>query len=1180
MRVWFTGILLCFFGLFPELNAQVLINEIQSANVQTISDEFNEYPDWIELMNTSVSAVNLSGWCLSDDRANLTKWQLPAISLDAGQVILIYASGRNLSGELVFWQTVIDKGAMFIYLVPGDTVSANWNSISYNDINWPSGPSGFGFGDGDDATEIPFPVTSIYIRKKFTVADISTIKSMLLHVDYDDGFAAWLNGTEVARANLGSPGTAITYDRLADANREALMYASGAPELFDISSRISILQNGTNVLCMQVHNIADNSSDLTLIPFFTLGKSSVENASDKPAEILNLGTNAPHTNFKLKSAGEAIYLTKPSGIIADSMAAVAIPPDYSYGRLSGSTTQFGIFLNPTPGNLNAATAQILLPQDTVIFSRKGGYYQGSFSLTLSSPTFDVIYYTTDGSEPKLTSSVYTRGFLISGNKVVRARIIRDGFLPGKTYSRTYINDHKPDLPIICLSTDPFNLWDYNNGMYVMGPNAQSSEPNFGANFWMDWEKPVNVELYDPQGVVLLNQPAGGKIFGAWSRAREQKSFALFARKNYGKNEFSAQLFKQKDIPEFKSFIIRNGGNDWNMAFIRDGVITDMTSHLGVEHQAYQPVAAYLNGEYWGMYNMREKVNEDFLEANRGVNSKTVNLLELQGNAIEGDNTGYMQLVSFLESNTSLAASEKYSYVADRIDIDNFIKYQLVQIYIGNDDWPGNNIKYWNTTAPESKFRWILYDTEFSFGIYNEGNYSTNDIDDALTPYGGGWPNPPWSTLLFRRLVTNANFRNNFINQLADNANTTFKPSNINKYVDSISALVENEMVYHKIRWGQSYENWKYEVERIKSWGDLRSDYIFEQVRSTFSLVGQSNITLRVSDNRHGKIRMNSIVLKNFPFTGTYFKGVPVEIEAIPAPGYKFSHWEGDNSTSDRIIQYDPVKTSAFKAVFEPAVESDVSIVLNEINYNSPDNLNASDWIELYNNGNTTVDLSGYIFTDSDPDSGFVFPQGTILNTGDFLVVARNLKNFKAINSTVNNVIGEFQFGLSSDGDELRLYSQDLKVIDAVDYLPYTPWPEEANGNGPTLELSDPESDNGQPENWVAVKNGGTPGRKNSMFSGIREIFANRTNDSQYLIYPTRFNDYTSIDFKLNQSSQVKIDIVDLQGRIIETLANNYYHEGVYTESWIPSANIVSGIYLVRIITSENFYTQQIIYSKQ
>lgn len=1161
-----------------NLSSQIVINELQSSNYSTIKDEFGEFPDWVELYNNGSSTINLAGWSISDDSSLPQKWVFPDITIAPDNYVMVFASGKDIIQVPVYWNTILDAGDSVKYLVPSDTVSSTWKNSDYTDQNWLIGKSGFGYGDNDDSTELASPLVSVFLRKKFTIDNLAEVKELILNVDYDDAFAAYLNGSEVARSNLGTAGSSVSYNQLADGNHEALIYNGGLPETFDISAHLSLLSEGENVLALQFHNVSYTSSDFTAIPILTLGVNAISGEQHQ-SRYFPFGSRGMHTNFKIKSDGEALMLFNSTQQLVDSLPGIAVGPDLSYGRLSGTLNDFSYFIVPTPGSENGSSPLNDLSDDIINFSHSGGYTSGQLSLTLTNASGDTIYYTLDGSEPDLQSDKYAGPINITENTVVKARVIKKGYLPTTVYSNTYITDRNSDLPVIALSTNPANLWDYYSGIYVEGPGANPEIPHFGANYWMEWEYPLQIEYYNTNEEKVIEQCGGVKIFGGWSRANAQKSLALMSRKSFGEAYFNYPFYKNKSLEQYRSVVLRNAGNDWGYSFIRDGIVTGITAHLGVDHQGFQSVSTYLNGEYWGMYNLREKVNEHFIALNHHLDEDEIIILEGQGWPVIGDNTEYQQLVTYLNSNSSLSTDEKYNFVAGQVDIDNFIKYQLIQIYVNNTDWPGNNIKFWKSTLPGSRWRYILYDTDFGLGIYNQNDYSNNTLGFALEPYGPGWPNPPWSTLLFRRLVTNKGFRNNFINQLADNINTTFQSSNFNAYVDSLKSLISDEMVFHTARWGHSYDNWSWQVDRIKNWAQMRPNYMRNHIRSQFNLAAQHTIKLDVSNVQHGRIKLNTIQPHSYPFSGIYFEGVPVSIEAVPLQGYTFVKWEGDVNHTQRVFTHNLTSGYNIKAVFEPTGNSNINVVINEINYNSSEEYDAGDWVEIFNNSNSSIDIHNYLFNELDNDTGFYFGANTNMAPGDFLVICKSLNKFSKVYPEVENVVGDFNFSLSSSGDEIRLYDPFSNVIDAVDYLPYNPWPLEANGTGATLELINPDLDNGQPESWVAVKEGGTPGKQNSAYSGIEENIKDAEYFTGLKVYPNRFSDVTTIDINVKQSGNVRIEIVDIKGTIVKLICNGYLPEGQHTFDWEPDGNLSGGIYIIRLQTNKHNYNEKVSFIK-
>lgn len=1173
MRSFF--LIFCLF-LASQAPAQISINEVLPSNANVLLDEDQDFSDWIELYNAGESPVNLTGWSLSDDKALPLKWTFPVLMLPPDQFLLVFASDKNRKSVPMTMTTIVDAGDIWKYWVPDSDIGISWRNPDFDDVAWPAGKSGFGYGDNDDSTEIATGSMSVYIRKEFFITDLSSLGRLVLSVDFDDGFVAYINGHEAARFNLGNYGEDFSYDAPATNGREAQLYTGGRPMDFEIENPLSLLVEGRNVIAIEVHNNVASSSDLTLIPFITTGRFTEE--PDSVSKYLSFpSTGGLHTNFKIDADYDGVYLFDQSGTLIDSMNLVAIPGDISVGNYtdgSGSGTLFGF---PTPGYQNNRFASGTLRADSVVFSPGGGICSPGTTVTMatSDPT-DSIYYTLDGSIPGTSDMLYSAPVVINGSQVIRARVINHHKLPGTVISKTYTTNYQHDIPVICLSTDPENLWNVNFGIYAFGPNTPTQNPYPEANYWKDWERPVFVEYYDTDGIQRIGQEAGMKIFGAWSRSADQKSFSLFARKSYGKGSFRYKFFADKPVEKFESLILRNSGND-NMGLqFHDCFMTGLTRDMDIDRQAYQPAAVYINGEYWGLLNLREKVSTEYISDNHYVNSDSVNLLEGNGSIVDGTNERYNALKGYLNTKSSLQNDADYQGVRNQIDLNNYIQYQLTQIYLNNRDWPGNNTKFWNSTSPESKWRWILYDTDFGFGIWNVEDYQMNTLAFALEPYGPDWPNPPWATLLFRRLSSNLSFRNNFINQFCDRLNLDFHPARINADLDSITDLYDNEMAYHFNRWWGNYDEWYWRLNNRRTFGQNRPYYCRRYLREEFLLGPNLNVNLNVSGPGEGKIKLNTITPTKYPFTGVYFNNVPVTLTAIPEPGYKFVAWEGSVVSTEPTISFGMKVSGNFTAVFTEAEEEDFSVVINEINYKSHTGWDTKDWVEIYNNGKTTVDLSGWLLIDNNVDSGFVFPQGKYLIPGEYLVVCRDMEDFRNLNPNVKGSVGDLTFKFSGEGDIVRLFDSNQNLIDAVNYGVYAPWPQDANGFGYTLELKNPEYNNMLPESWQAVAYGGTPGKPNTNWTGPTNV-DNDLMVEYFDCYPNPFRDFVTITFNIKSSGKYRVEITDAQGRIVSVPVDQYLEPGSYWFDWKGiNEQSTGGIFMVRLSGKQTMKVKKII----
>ena len=1177
--------LLLIFCLYIEAvvySQELVINEIMSSNTSAIFDEDGDYCDWLEIYNYGPVPVNLNGYGLSDSRSLPYMWVFPDITLEPDDYLLVFASDKDRSSLPVDYNTLIDWGDDWKYRFVESQPPADWNEIGFDDTGWSIGPSGFGYGDGDDATVIENART-VYLRKAFDITGVSGITSALLHMDYDDGFVAYINGTEIARVAMGEPGSPTYWDVFADYNHEALIYTGASPERFDIDLGGNLLQDGTNVLAIEVHNVSETSSDLTAIPFLTVGGPGI--TGDYVPEILNMAEQSYlHTNFKIKSEGDTIILTSSGGQTIDEIFSDTITADISRGRKPDGTGDWYYFNEPTPGTANTTTAYSELNHSLPVVSHPGGLYSGAFNLKMTSDSpDDTIYYTLDGSIPDKNSYVYTGPINISATTMLRARIIRSNEISAAVLSCTYIFlERECNLPVISLFTDSFNLWDNDYGIYVMGDNASPEFPHFGANFWEDWERPAHVELYEPDGTQGFSIDAGIKIFGGWSRGFNQKSLSVFARRKYGYPDINYIVFKEKSIPEFEALVLRNSGNDWMNTMFRDGMMTSLVRPLGVDVQAFRPAVMLLNGKYWGIHNIREKINEHFVASNHNIDADSLELLENNGEPIVGSGQHYADMIDFV-SNNDLATTGNYEYVKALMNIDNFIKYEFSQIYFNNTDWPGNNIKFWRSVKNGGKWHWIIYDTDFGFGIWDD-DYNDNTLAFALEPYGTGWPNPAWSTLLLRKLVENRSFRHSFINQFADHLNTTFQPDAVIAHINSITDNIESEIDYHYPLYGESKGNWENEVERMKIWAQNRVAPVRNHIISVFSLPGSKNITVNTEPEGSGQIKVNTIYPENYPWSGVYFTDVPIELKAIAKEGYRFTGWTGDIVSENNLISVNPTANFSFTAQFEKDFSTLKPVVFNEINYNSHPLFNTGDWVELYNRGEQTVDISGWIFKDSEDIHTYIIPSGTVLSPGDYVVLCRDMASFATYYPGITNREGNFNFGLSAEGEFIRLYNSYGELEDSVCYGISEPWPSEPCGHGPTLELIDPFLDNTLAANWRASVSNGSPGTTNNMVANIPEINASAANiERPVKVYPNPFNTTLNIIFSMSYDDEAKISVYNINGELKHIIKYSGNNAGVHNISWDGTDKdgnkLPDGLYLIRVETRYYQSAEKVLFLK-
>lgn len=657
---------------------------------------------------------------------------------------------------------------------------------------------------------------------------------------------------------------------------------------------------------------------------------------------------ALHAGFSLSASGEPLLLTAADGTtLLDQSPATALGTDISCGRLPDGGESWSSFALSTPAASNSGGLQAQEPPQ---FSLAPGWYAGPQSLQLwSQDPLAEIRYTLDGSPPTPSSPLYQSALSLddratvpngisliptnyfppeqfrswhppNGNleklNIIRARSFRSGFAPSPIMTGTYIV--RPDLlslstvPIVSLSTEPDNLFGYDNGIYVPGANY-NPQNIYSGNYALsgdDWERPMHVEIFDEAGSLLLSQDAGARIHGSYTVIFPQKSLRLYARDEYGDPTFSLPLFPGLNNDSYSRFLIRNAGDDWLLTGFRDLMIHTVCSRMGVATQAGRPVSHFINGEYWGLANLRERVDQYYLENHYGVDEDDVTILTNNAQLDEGlmeESTAYLTMRSFAETH-DLSLEVNYEYMKQQMDITDFTSYMVSQLFINNTDWPGNNIKFWKRNgAPDpqqplghdGRWRWLLYDLETGFK-----NADENTIAYAASPVQTTNFNPPWSTLLFRRLLQSADFRDQFVNSVADHLNSTFQASRVISCIDSLASRVQPEIPRWQQRWGHSYE-WAVAVQLLRNFALARPAHLRQHVLDQFALPGLAEVVLDCPDEQMGYLVINSLALQSttpgiaahpYPWTGSYFQGVPVTVRAVSLPGHHFVAWQESGST--------------------------------------------------------------------------------------------------------------------------------------------------------------------------------------------------------------------------------------------------------------------------------------------
>jgi hypothetical protein len=728
-------------------------------------------------------------------------------------------------------------------------------------------------------------------------------------------------------------------------------------ELYNPSDRpiriddLSLSDNATNLGKWKLPKVAIQPNGYLLV--FASGK-------DRTVEASTL-----HTNFKISADGETILLTKDLNTIIDQITLGRLENDESLGRTDSTEIPWQVFgsglTSPNQANpKEGSTPYVTAPQ----FAHQTGPQEANLNFEVLPPdSGHSIYYTTDGTLPTEGSRIYQAPFPISETTIVRAITFDQQGNKSTITTGTYLFGIDHTLPVISLVAEAENfvirdgfLYGFGENMYSNG-DFTSNFPYSGSNAWKDREIPASFELFDEDGSTRFHQDVGVKIFGGWgSRGYPQKSIAIFARSKYGRGKIRHPLFPNHKVKEFESIILRNSGNDnqsthhipprppirdfgpsqgngsyfVNSTFtlFRDAMMQRLVSNLEVDTQAYRPSILYLNGEYWGLYNLREKLNEHYVESHHGVPSDQVDLIEGYSQANAGSNRFYKEAQSFVRRR-DLTSDEQFEIVANTyINIPSFIDYHLSVIYFQNFDI--GNIKQWRN-QDSGTFRWMLYDQDYGFNLWPKNIYlpamarDFSDYDNMFDFYtnpegtGNGWPNSSGRTQFLRRLLLNDSFRTSFITRCLDLLNTNFAASHVKSTILAMADRIRPEIPNHLARWSWdslqargheapfkeedeplNIEHWERNVQELLDFGDARPTKLRSDLIAHFELdPTQSKTTLNASPIDGGIIQINSIKVDTFPWSGTYLDQVLTRLEAVPSVGYEFIEWVGDVEAADQ-----------------------------------------------------------------------------------------------------------------------------------------------------------------------------------------------------------------------------------------------------------------------------------------
>lgn len=649
-----------------------------------------------------------------------------------------------------------------------------------------------------------------------------------------------------------------------------------------------------------------------------------------------------HASFKLSGTGERLALVASNGTtIIDSITFSELSYDVTYGRTSDGSSAWSYFPVPTPDKANTGGGYLGIAGKAA-FSIDAGFYPSTIQVSLTTPDpSSTIYYSLNGNEPSPSKGIlYTGPITVSSTKAMRARVHKTNYIPGEVTTASYFINRPHDLPILSVVTDSANLWDENTGIYCFGVDDYDHfYPYYGANFWKSWKRPAHIELFEASGAEVISQNLKLSLSGNTSRVYAQKSLNFEAEDALGKNSIPYQLFPQLPIASYKAFKVRNGGSDWSSTGIRDAYNhTLLEGAMDVDHQANRPVILYMNGAYWGVISMTEKIDEDYLKGHYpSINKDSVDLLFSNAEVANGDASGYNAMISFI-TNNSLAQQSNYNYIKDQIDIQEYVNYFQSRIYYASTDWPNKNIYYWRPKDLSMKWRWIMWDTDRSDLLSTSPNHPCNYTHNTLAWATTSGSVASWAQFLLNNLLLNAEFKSQFIKQYAHHINFTFCPSRTDSVLDVFRSRLHNELPAHIARWEHSNDTidyftvgyyhsraeWNTEVDTMKLFFHNRQRYMRKFIMQQFGISDTSRLNLAKVPIQGGRIEVDTFRVPSNPCSLVYFDGYPVTIKAVANPGYVFSGWLSSGG-SVLPLTWNPNGDTTVTAYFSPSIATQPTV---------------------------------------------------------------------------------------------------------------------------------------------------------------------------------------------------------------------------------------------------------------
>lgn len=718
----------------------VRISEVMAKNRSVLLDAFGAFSDWIELENISDHDVDLSGWHISDGGDGLG-WEFPETILPAGQRLLVFASGRDCrEGEL----------HTDFSLSPGETVClSNRRAYPVDEFLCASDGADTALARNADgeAEETLYPTP---------------------------GFANSREGYDAWQSTLAAPGPLVINEVMVANFLNSYLGTVGNRDWVEIKN---ISSEPVSLSDYYLSDSDDNYHmwqlpDLSLAP----GACTLILCDEEGSPRLN---GYPCANFSLNSTSEQLFLSDSSHIV-DSAYLRDIPCECSYGRINGENGFF-FFADPTPGYDNGAGYRRVSAAPAAL--SPDGCYDGVDAVTVALSAAGDIYYTTDGSVPTVSSTPYREPIPVDKTTILRAIAVEDGGMPSRVLTLSYFINEGHSLPVLSLVMDDLSGF---RSVYSAGTKHL--------------EMPGSLSLYEEDGSFTIG--CGVTMSGMTSLVLPKKNMSVRFRGAYGAEWLNYDVF-DGGVSQFTKLTIRSG-QDYYSALIRNELCQNLCLQVSdsVVTQRSKYCVLYINGEYWGIYALKDKVSRQLYASLAGVSKDSVTLVDGPARV----NTAFYQEVYQYVTSHDMSVTENYEHFCAVMDIDSLIDWLILEGYCANGDILSGNVRYCRSTENGGQWKVVFYDLDATllrsynnfYNLIGSPRAQVQQISCIITP-----------------LLRNEAFVDRLLTRFAAAINGPLSNENVLAEIDHLAALIEPEIERDSLRWRSSAYRWRWNVDYLR-----------------------------------------------------------------------------------------------------------------------------------------------------------------------------------------------------------------------------------------------------------------------------------------------------------------------------------------------------------------------------